>query len=94
MKPLCPTQQELAARAYEIYRTNGSQPGHQLDDWLQAEYELRHLPLRLLAAEKPPRTPPGGSERKSISDLVRAQWFTARSAVPTHRAWPPGLNHC
>jgi hypothetical protein len=25
-----------------------SQPGHALDDWLQAEFELTHWPLRVL----------------------------------------------
>jgi hypothetical protein len=27
-------------RAYEIYLERGGQPGHELDDWLQAEREL------------------------------------------------------
>ena len=32
---------EVAARAYEIYLARGATPGRDLDDWLQAEQELR-----------------------------------------------------
>jgi hypothetical protein len=31
---------EIAARAYEIYRERGGTDGRALDDWLQAEREL------------------------------------------------------
>jgi hypothetical protein len=88
MKQLRPTQEELAARAYEIYGKNGSQSGHDRDDWLQSEYELMHLPLRMLAAVIPPRTQPRDSQRKSIRDLVRAKWFTPWRAVPIHGPLP------
>jgi hypothetical protein len=33
-------EQEIRIRAYEIYLQRGGQPGHELDDWLQAEREL------------------------------------------------------
>ena len=33
-------EQEIRRRAYEIYLERGEQPGHDLDDWLQAEREL------------------------------------------------------
>lgn len=36
-----PTQAEIAGRAYEIYLARGGRPGSELDDWLQAEAELR-----------------------------------------------------
>ncbi len=32
--------EEIRRRAYEIYLERGEQPGHDLDDWLQAEREL------------------------------------------------------
>jgi len=32
---------EVRRRAYEIYLERGSLPGCELEDWLQAEYELR-----------------------------------------------------
>jgi HSP20 family protein len=31
---------EIARRAYQIFENNGSQHGHDLDDWLKAEREL------------------------------------------------------
>ena len=36
-----PTAEEVARRAYELYEARGSEPGADLDDWLQAEHELR-----------------------------------------------------
>jgi len=33
--------EEIRRRAYEIYIERGEQPGRELDDWLQAERELK-----------------------------------------------------
>ena len=33
--------EEIRRRAYEIYLERGEQPGCELDDWLQAERELK-----------------------------------------------------
>jgi Protein of unknown function (DUF2934) len=38
--------EEIRRRAYEIYLASGEQPGHELDDWLQAESEFEHGVLR------------------------------------------------
>jgi Protein of unknown function (DUF2934) len=35
-------QEKIRCRAYEIYLEHGEQPGHELEDWLQAERELGH----------------------------------------------------
>jgi len=35
------SEHDIACRAYDLYLTRGQEPGHQLDDWLQAEQELR-----------------------------------------------------
>ena len=40
MPALAPTNEEIAERAYEIFLARGGEPGHELDDWLQAELEL------------------------------------------------------
>ena len=34
-------EQEIAQRAYEIYLERGKTDGNDVDDWLQAEYELK-----------------------------------------------------
>ena len=36
-----PTHEEIAQRARAIYEESGSLPGHDLDNWLQAETELQ-----------------------------------------------------
>ncbi len=33
-------EQEIRRRAYELYLERGEEPGHDLQDWLQAEREL------------------------------------------------------
>ena len=38
--PAPPSQEEIARRAHEISVARGGEPGHELDDWLQAEREL------------------------------------------------------
>lgn len=36
-----PNPQEVARRAYELYLERGGDPGHDFDDWLRAERELK-----------------------------------------------------
>jgi hypothetical protein len=40
-KPGQPTQEEIAKRAHEIYLARGGAHGCDMDDWLQAERELK-----------------------------------------------------
>jgi hypothetical protein len=40
-KTAAPIEEEIALRAYEIYLERGKTDGNDVDDWLQAEYELR-----------------------------------------------------
>ncbi len=44
-----PTETEIRQRASEIFLAHGQRPGHAMDDWLQAEYELTQLPVEHLA---------------------------------------------
>jgi hypothetical protein len=39
------SKDEIARRAYDLYLARGCEPGHNLDDWLQAEHELRDRSL-------------------------------------------------
>jgi hypothetical protein len=41
---------EIRRRAHEIYLERGEQPGRDLDDWLQAEWELENGVLSLSQA--------------------------------------------
>lgn len=36
-----PTVEQIAERAYEFYLARGGAPGHDVEDWLRAEAELR-----------------------------------------------------
>jgi hypothetical protein len=42
-----PSEEQIRARAFELYLERGRQPGHEVDDWLQAEFELTHRPFRV-----------------------------------------------
>lgn len=70
-----PTHQEIAARAYQLFLERGRLEGHAVDDWLQAEYEVMQLPVRLLAEIEPPETIKGRQRKRSIIDLVRAAMY-------------------
>lgn len=35
------TEADVARYAYDLYLARGRQPGHDIDDWLQAERDLR-----------------------------------------------------
>ncbi len=49
-----PTDDEIARRAYQIYEARGGAHGRDVDDWLQAERELRQrMLLDVLASEGP-----------------------------------------
>jgi hypothetical protein len=49
-----PTEDEIARRAYQLYEARGGAHGRDLDDWLQAERELRQrMRLDVLATEGP-----------------------------------------
>src|SRR5688572_2292485 len=39
-----PSHGNIAQRAFDIYCSRGCEPGHELDDWLQAERELHRAP--------------------------------------------------
>ncbi len=34
-------EEQIQRRAYELYQARGAEPGHELDDWLRAEDEVR-----------------------------------------------------
>lgn len=36
-----PLEERIRRRAYELYLKRGNQPGSDLDDWLQAEEQIR-----------------------------------------------------
>ncbi|MEI6084701.1 MAG: DUF2934 domain-containing protein [Verrucomicrobiota bacterium] len=68
-----PTHQQIAARAYELHVQRGRMDGYDMDDWLQAEYELMQLPVHKIAELDPPASSPAGHKPpRSLVQLVRA----------------------
>jgi hypothetical protein len=65
------THQQIAARAYQLWLEHGRPSGRDLDDWLQAEYELLQLPTEKIEEMNPPKQPKGEPKRKTLVDVVR-----------------------
>ena len=55
MKSNRPAEEQIRIRAHEIFLQHGGQPGHDLDNWLQAENELMEFPVRRIAELEPPK---------------------------------------
>ena len=70
-----PLIEDIERRAYDLYLSRGGTHGYDMDDWLQAEYELRQLPVRKLAELEPPAVPRGKTSSRSIIDLVRTAMY-------------------
>lgn len=66
-----PTHKQIAVRAREIFIESGCLAGHDVDNWLQAEYELLELPVRELAELPPPPPNKNKTRRKSVTEVVR-----------------------
>jgi hypothetical protein len=67
-----PTDEEIRARAWEIFLEQGSQPGHDMDHWLQAQYELMRLPIRKVAELPVAQTQRQGLGARSLVGFVHA----------------------
>ena len=48
-----PSRDAIARRAYELYLARGGADGREIDDWLQAERELRSGKAAIPSVEKP-----------------------------------------
>ena len=66
-----PKHEDIAVRAYQIYLERGCQHGYDVDDWMQAEYELMQLPVRVLAEMDPPKPRENRPKRKSVIEVVK-----------------------
>jgi Protein of unknown function (DUF2934) len=55
--PVTMTDHDIARRAYELYEQRGRDHGHDLDDWLQAERDLRGVSVTI---------PVTGGEKKRL----------------------------
>jgi hypothetical protein len=76
-----PTESQIRTRAYEIYQEHGCQPGHDVDHWLQAEYELMQLPIEKIAELSPPKQKRGISTKRSLVGVVQAALVMGADAL-------------
>jgi hypothetical protein len=81
-KTNCPTVEQVRARAYQLYEARGRQPGHETDDWLQAEYELMRLPIHKIAELRPPGPRKKNVARPALVSLVQAALLVGVEAIP------------
>jgi hypothetical protein len=81
-----PTEEQIQARAYQLYLERGGQHGHDTDDWLQAEYELVQLPIQKIA--KLGVAPPKRKENRKLAlvHLVQAALFLGAETLPHIKA--------
>ena len=77
-----PTEEQVRARAYQLYLERGGQHGHDADDWLQAEYELMQLPIQKIA--KLDAAPPKRKQDRKLAlvRLVQAALFLGAETLP------------
>ena len=77
-----PSEEQIRARAHQIYLQRGGKPHHDMDDWLQAEYELMQLPIQKIAELHPPDPNKKGIRRPALVSLVQAAVFFGAEAFP------------
>jgi hypothetical protein len=65
--PRAPTPEEIAKRAHEIWLARGGGAGGDLEDWLQAERELRAERGKAPTEDAPPAEDPGTLPRRRRS---------------------------
>ncbi|HSB61379.1 MAG TPA: DUF2934 domain-containing protein [Vicinamibacteria bacterium] len=68
--PRAPTPEEIARRAREIWLARGGGPGNDLEDWLQAERELRGEGWKAPAEDAPPAEAPVTLPRRRRSKVA------------------------
>jgi hypothetical protein len=76
-----PTEEQIRQRAHEIFVQHSFQPEQDVDNWLQAEYELMQLPVRKIAELKQIK-PQQGKFTKALSLVSFVNLIT--SALTPH----------
>jgi hypothetical protein len=79
-----PTAEQIRQQAHKTFLQQGCQPGHEIDDWLQAEYELMQLPVRKIAELVPPKAKQGGVTKASLVSFVHAALLLGANKLTHH----------
>ena len=78
-----PTHEQIAQRAHELFLERGSRSGREIDDWLQAEYELMQLPVSKIAELEPAGWKNG--TKRSLVAMVQAALVLGASSLTQFR---------
>jgi hypothetical protein len=78
----CPDEEQVRIRAYQLYLERGGQPGHDRDDWLQAEYELMQLPIQKIAKLDATPAKKKQNRKMAIVSLVQVAMLLGAEALP------------
>jgi hypothetical protein len=78
------TEQEIRSRAEQIFVQNGCVPGHDTDNWLQAEYELMQLPVDKIAELAPVKVKRGKAITSSLVCLIHAALLLEANGLTQH----------
>jgi hypothetical protein len=62
---LVPTSAQIAERAYHLYLARGAEPGHELEDWFEAERQLTNGPAAGNGQPAAPRPRQRGTRAKA-----------------------------
>jgi DUF2934 family protein len=68
-----PGNDEIARRAFELYCARGCEDGHDIEDWLRAERELREATAAVEIPTRRVRKPhPSEPRAAAVGDAARA----------------------
>ena len=70
----------IAQRAYALYLARGREDGHDVEDWLQAERELREMASKEPTEAVPPRKPnrPPIAKSATLAERILADTISRR----------------
>jgi hypothetical protein len=70
---LSPGSDDIARRAFELYCARGCEDGHDVQDWLEAERQLRQATATVELQPRPARKPRSSGPRPAaVGDSVAA----------------------
>jgi hypothetical protein len=67
-----PGNDDIARRAFELYCARGCEDGHDIEDWLQAERELREATAEVEVSPRRVRKPRPSQPRSAAVDDAAA----------------------
>lgn len=77
-----PTYEQIADRAYQLFLQRGGNSGHEIDDWLQAEYELMQLPVSKIAGLNAAKNKKTGIRTSALVTMVQLALLMGAEALP------------